>query len=120
MTDADTEQRLRAAWVDDRIGTHWEGCETAHYGCAILALLDTVAELRAQRGTLICEGSTTNPQWTPLGERIVALEAEVAKLRLLVEVIEAKHPLLVDDARRAIARAALGSEAATKGDAHAD
>lgn len=31
---------LREAWPVNRHGTHWAGCETVHYACAIQRLIE--------------------------------------------------------------------------------
>ena len=43
---------IRAAWATPPgvIGTHWDGCATAHYRCAIELLCDRV---EAQRGAVL-------------------------------------------------------------------
>lgn len=54
MTAADLDD-IERAWVDDRIGTHWDGCHLAarHHGCAVAKL---VAEVKRLRALLLSQG----------------------------------------------------------------
>lgn len=46
-----------------------------------------LAEAQDQRGTLLCEGSTLNPKWTPLGNIIRGLEQQLAESRAREELL---------------------------------
>ena len=43
---------VREHWDNHIIGTHWEGCEAAHYSCMILKLASCIESLL--RGEFIC------------------------------------------------------------------